>query len=182
MNTTPDDTVPAVPLRHRAASALRARDEAAARAEQTARSGDWPADVFRTNHAACVALAWMLGVHEDHVHGVLGPRGTFALTLVDDPHGVIFTFLAERTHPASDHGDAPAFRFQVLAACPACKALMPQREIRELADLGAFLDPRDPDAYAHIGIDPDHPGALDPEWHRDPCGLLLACGGPPPHR
>lgn len=185
MNTT--TSVP-VPLRDRARAALRARDEAAARAEHDARDGRLPADAYRAAHLARVTLAALLGVHERDVVAVLGPRGTLVLT-VDDPPGTYgaLPFLAERTHPAPTPGhpapgDAPAFRFQALAACPGCTRLMPQREIRELADLGAHLDPRDPDEYAHLGIDASQPGALDPAWHGDPCGLLLACSGPPPRR
>ncbi|WTW93446.1 hypothetical protein OG216_08690 [Streptomycetaceae bacterium NBC_01309] len=188
MNTPTTHPVP-VPLHHRARAALRARDEAAARAERDAREGRLPADAYRAAHLARVTLAALLGVYERDVVAMLGPRGTLVLTVtVTDPPGTgTLAFLAERTHPVPvpGHpapGDAPAFRFQALDACPGCKRLMPQREIRELADLGSFLDPRDPDEYAHLGIDASQPGALDPEWHGDRCGFLLACSGPLPRR
>lgn len=174
MSTPATTALTPAPLRDRAITALRARDEAAARAENFDRIGTVSADAFRATHAARVALADLLGMHERRVLCVTGPRGTVVLTVTDDPRGAVFAFAAERTHRAAGH-DEPAFRFHVMNACPGCHRLIPVHEIHELADLGAHFQPRKPDEYAHIGIDVSEPGALDPAWHASRCGLLLAC-------
>ncbi|MDI2130591.1 hypothetical protein [Yinghuangia seranimata] len=162
-------------LRDRAVAALRARDEAAARAEHADRGGDLPPDAVRATYASRMALAGILGVGEAGILASLAPHGTVVLTVVDPSQGGTLAFLAERTHPAPGHRDAPAFRFHVMAPCPGCRRSIPVHEVRELADLGLYFSPRNLDENAVIADYVSAPGALDPVWHTAECALLRAC-------